>query len=342
MTNGSQAFFPLRSNADYFSSPEAELALEQRIKQASILYDRIILEGGIYKALIGDDGAWDLHVPRSKITGDMLRPERDEEHSDGRSLAVWANIPNTEPRLLVSSNITHELFCQYETLIQKAHLYGVDWLDIEEYQLTPSGKRIAHSAEGLIKEHFELGKPSEGRFLRSRISSNLSHDLVMSQDMSCTISINMASANELLPTLGLAPATGWAGLQATLPNIGNIGWEEIAQERKSPSYMEFRKKLVQIETVVRGALDAGDIDTAQYEISLGQKVIDELTEEMKGKTQTSGKIVRNALPGIVLDIVSSFGIPLPFISTAISSLKEFAEMQKQRHSWTATYFRLRR
>lgn len=342
MTAESLAFFPLRTNVDYFSSPEAELALEQRIKQASILYDRVVLEGGIYKALIGDEGAWDLHIPRAHTTEDLLLDSAHNDYGKEGGLSVWAAIPNSEPRLLFSSNITHSFYCQYESLKQVTDSHGVDWLDIEEYQLTKEGKQIARHAETLIKAHFQQNEPSVERFLKSKVSSNLSHDLVLSQDMGCPVSINMASANALLPALNLEPAPGWAGLHVTLPNVGNVRWEEIAEERKTPSYIEFRKKLVQIESSVRAALDAGDIDAAQYETSLAQKVIDELTEEIKANTITAGKIVRNALPGVGLDIVSGFGIPLPFVGTALSAIGEFNQLRKQRQSWTATYTRLRK
>jgi hypothetical protein len=41
-------FFPLRTNVGFFDAPENYLSLTERIKQASLLYDRLLFESGIY------------------------------------------------------------------------------------------------------------------------------------------------------------------------------------------------------------------------------------------------------------------------------------------------------
>src|SRR6266536_3587599 len=59
-------FFPLRSNVGYFDTPQEYLSLIGRIKQASLLYDYLVFEEGIYTATVWDSGVFDYWMPPDK------------------------------------------------------------------------------------------------------------------------------------------------------------------------------------------------------------------------------------------------------------------------------------
>jgi len=69
----SAIFFPLRTNVQYFTLPEGYLSLEARLKEACLLYDQLVLEAGMYMALIGPERSIDFWVPPHQLTEDMLR-----------------------------------------------------------------------------------------------------------------------------------------------------------------------------------------------------------------------------------------------------------------------------
>jgi hypothetical protein len=50
-------FFPLRTNVQCFDTAEARLKLEERIKQASLLHDKLLFEGGVYTATAWEEGS---------------------------------------------------------------------------------------------------------------------------------------------------------------------------------------------------------------------------------------------------------------------------------------------
>src|SRR5438105_39691 len=72
-------FFPLRTNVHYFDSPEQQLALTERVKQASLLYENLLFEGGMYDAVVwkdeerGGGPSFDMHIPPQDITDEFLK-----------------------------------------------------------------------------------------------------------------------------------------------------------------------------------------------------------------------------------------------------------------------------
>src|SRR3954465_13832233 len=54
--NQSTFLFPLRSNVNFFDTPNGYLSLIGRIKQASLLFDRLLFERGIYISSITNRG----------------------------------------------------------------------------------------------------------------------------------------------------------------------------------------------------------------------------------------------------------------------------------------------
>src|ERR1044072_4356950 len=54
--SSSTFFFPLRTNVQYFDTAEARLKLEERVKQASLLHDKLLFEGGLYTASSWEEG----------------------------------------------------------------------------------------------------------------------------------------------------------------------------------------------------------------------------------------------------------------------------------------------
>jgi len=86
-------FFPLRTNVEYFASPGGFLTLERRIKQAALLYDVLMFEGGMYIATVGE-----MRIPVKSATCPVksatLCKGLWEWRRDGNSLAQFSIISN--------------------------------------------------------------------------------------------------------------------------------------------------------------------------------------------------------------------------------------------------------
>lgn len=69
-------FFPLRTNVQYFDSPETRLSLEERVKQASLLFENLLFEEGMYHATVwereGGGPSFDMWYPPHFLDLDKL------------------------------------------------------------------------------------------------------------------------------------------------------------------------------------------------------------------------------------------------------------------------------
>jgi hypothetical protein len=68
-------FFPLRTSVELFQEPASPKAVA-RAKQAAILYDRLVFEGGLLDVTIGEGSRAETVVPRAAVTRDLLQFSR--------------------------------------------------------------------------------------------------------------------------------------------------------------------------------------------------------------------------------------------------------------------------
>jgi hypothetical protein len=112
-------FFPLRTNVEYFAGPEGFLSLEGRIKQAVILYERVVFESGSYQATMGPDGAVDTYIPATQLPKQGDR--RTFDYQSYKGFSVWAQPhgPGTPPQLLFSSSIERSFRAEFHSLFDR-------------------------------------------------------------------------------------------------------------------------------------------------------------------------------------------------------------------------------
>jgi hypothetical protein len=85
-------FFPLRTNVGYFDTPDGYLSLIERIKQASLLYDRLVFEGGVFEATITEKGITNTWQPPSQVNVQRLRRQWDSFRPTGGNAALYIRL----------------------------------------------------------------------------------------------------------------------------------------------------------------------------------------------------------------------------------------------------------
>lgn len=97
MTNLHKVYFPLRSNIGWFQNIDLQREITNRVKQALLFYDELIIEDGTFEAEIVDNGGFYPYHPPGSLSSEYrtIEYERDIKQTD-MFLAVGQN--DSSPR----------------------------------------------------------------------------------------------------------------------------------------------------------------------------------------------------------------------------------------------------
>jgi hypothetical protein len=333
--NSSSTFFlPLRTNVQYFDSAEARLKLEERVKQASLLHDKLLFEGGVYTA-----SAWEEHggkvfdmwyPPESFDLDDIARDDEKFQPTGGEPYVKFDNY------VFASGKAERQFRAQFHVLLHKMGADRLPWVDVQVFQapseLDNDIKSLARDDHELVAAHI-----SASSRLRDKIAYNLNRDLVLASQLQVAASIddmfNPLVHGKAERDHAIQPALGFSTLEVAVPNWSSLQWEEVFELREHPSLVEFRKKMVTIERMAKEAVAQNAHRDLRYEIS--QIITDEVSDELHSLRQTPQGVVRD----VVMDLLTS---PLTGISTLITAIRGDLQLQAQENSWTTAFFKLRK
>ncbi len=328
-------FFPLRTNVEYFQSPKGYLSLIERIKQASLLYENILFESGIYTAVVGRQGSQDFWFPPDQINEQMIGHLRADFINAQGNATLIAQAPNSEPIEIPTGEITRSFFCEFHTSLQSIEADKLPWIQIEPIKVTEHGKEAVRQVKSFLAP-IEDSILDPNPYLKTKIIDNLSRDIVVSQALNAATSTNALYMPVLLKQTNASPAPGLDALSVALPDLTHLTWDEIAELREHDSLIQLRDKLISLEKLVRTTSPDDGIDEIKHQGSLEQAVIDALSIELANQIPTKDKVIRT----VVLDLVS---VPLPFswVSTIVSAVEGMTEVDNMNRSWVAAYLKLR-
>ena len=323
-------FFPLRTNVQYFDSPETRLKLEERVKQASLLYDKLLFEGGIYEAT-----AWE--GTGSKGFDMWYSPDPRDLDAIAREDETFRPTGNT-PALLIDEKVfgsgkaARQFRAQFIVLLVKIRADTLPWINAQTFtipsELDNEIKKLARDDHNLVEGL------TESSFLRDKIAYNLNRDLLIAAQLQMPASIDELFSPLVLEKAQRNATEGFSALEVAVPNWSTLPWDEVFKLREHPSLIEFRKKMVTVERVAREAMAQkvphGDL---KYEIS--QIITDEIAEELYNLRQTPEGVIRD----VAIDLLTS---PLSGVSTFVTAVRGDTQLERQNKSWTTAFFKLRK
>jgi hypothetical protein len=332
-------FFPLRTNVEYFASPQGYLTLLERIKQASILYDTLIFEDGMYVATVGEMGSFDLRIPPQDVTEEKLNVEF--EPTGGEHFVSWKG------QVVLSGPVERRFRSEFYSVLRDLEAERLPWMKMATFALSPDGKRLADRLREEDERNPSIVLPEAGHFLRAKILANLNSDLVLIASLRTAASIDPLYApilqQKTTSDQRMQPAPGFLALQVAMPNFASVPWETIVQLREKPALVEFRKKMTSIETMARSALPEGEVGELKYQIL--QTISEELLQEIAHLLPKPSKVVGDVMLDLVLDLMAgllsvSSQFPVP-VGAAVAGFQGIAEMVKANRSWITAFLRLR-
>jgi len=329
--------FPLRTNVEYFASPEGYLTLLERIKQASILYDTLVFESGIYTASVGETGSFDLWIPPQDVTEETLNVEFSP--TGGEHYVRMAPTGSDQRQVVLAGPVERRFRSEFYSVLRDLEAEQLPWMKMQTFDLTSEGRNLAHRLRKEDEKNPDLALPEGSRWLKSKILANLSHDLVLIASLRTSASIDPLYAPMLQhKTIGrqrMQPAPGFVALEVAMPNFASVPWETIVQLREKPALVEFRKKMTSIEMMARSALPEGGVGELKYQVS--QTISEELLQEIAHLLPKLSKVASDVVLDLALGLLSG---PIP-VSAAVTGLRGIVEVAEANRSWVAVFLRLR-
>jgi len=328
-------FFPLRTNTGYYESPEGYLGLLERVKQASLLYDVLVFEGGIYDSIMWDNGNWDVWHPPHTVDTERLKWMKESFRSSGDEAALFIQAEGGEPIPVFRGEVIRQFRCEFHSLLNELKGEEIPWIHIENFELTDEGKKDARSISGLIDKKFRSSLPSNKHVI-SLLVKNFCRDMVITTRMSAGASVHGLYAGLLAHKVGVSHAPGFVAVQVAVPNWSNLEWQELVELREHPSWVALREKLLELEITVRTSLAGMPEDEVQYKTALSQALIQELLTEIAEYQPRTGEVLGN----IAMDLIIGL-IPLPGTSAVFTGMRGFGEIEKAQSSWITAFLKLR-
>jgi len=322
--------FPLRTNVEFFDTPERYLVLEKRIKQVMLLYDHIVFEDGTYICFTGSEGSWDSHIPPGHLS-----PEKRLSHGLSSSTSNGFSVV-VEGHTVVKSSLERQFKSDFYSILKDIPFKSLDWCHYETFDLTSQGKKILNK-ENLGDQHddefFILGA---SRFLTRRIINNLNHDLLASACLGASISISPIYApliqRKIRRGQNIQPKFNFPIVDIALPDFTSMDWEQIFKVREDPAWKVLREKLWELNQKVYNAEFDSQADLRVYVSNL---LTQEVLQEVRKFVPSRKKIVLDSFLGSIPSIA---GVPIGQLITTSGSVRELVEYK---HSWLALFMKLR-
>ena len=307
------------------------MKLEERVKQASLLYDNLLFEGGVYTATAWEEGGgktFDWWDPPGSV--DLEALVRDDERFQPTGREPYVKFNNY---VFASGKAERQFRAQFHVLLSKMGADNLSWVDLQTFDAPPELnndiKELARTDRELVARHV-----SGTRFLQDKIAYNLNRDLLLTSQLQMPASIDDFFSPLVHQKARRNSAEGFSALEVAIPNWSTLPWDEVFELRDHPSLIEFRKKMVTVERVAREAVaQKAPHDDLKYEIS--QIIAAELKEELYSLRETPKGVIRD----IAMDLLTS---PISGVSTAVTAMRGGAKLYSQRQSWTTAFFKLQK
>lgn len=335
-------FFPLRTNVEYFETAEGALSLESRVKEALILYDRVVFQSGLYLVDMGPGGAWDDHVaPTQMPRGEELRHFLDRRRkSEGFSFFIQPS-PESPFQLEYSSETERSFHAQFHSLFGEVSSVCGNAVEMADLDLSDKGKQTAQARADAYFGLEDYPLPKASWMVQKKLFRNLFLDLLLVSALGWAGGMDSLHRPVLDAIIkqeaGYQAVPGFVALGIEVPHVAALPWEQIADVRKHPAIMEFREHLREAEETVRTMLPEAPPEVIQAEVAgvLHRELIREVRERMAPSGMELAGSVGLQIVGGVVPLVGT-------VQTGISVGKEVVDWHREQNSWLAVLMELSR
>lgn len=333
-------FFPLRSSAGWFRSPDTVKQFEGQLKTAAFCFDRVVLENGNYQIAITEKGA--IEYPST-----FNREDRELHFNEGGEVSLWIKSledgedfhPSPDPRndraIPVISGKALAAYCvDFYPILNPAGVLlepCFRWVNrplpeaqIEEVRKAAHGEREAKDFwEELPFHDFEKGYIAESYHHDTVRMAMLGLPTFFDERLSEFTRLKGKRLAEFAPDV--APRIYHMALVNRMPDISVLPWDKVIDRRDTPAAQEFRNMIARVR---QGVLQELPNLKSQADVYL---LTDELyTQELTDEAMRFFTKKRDIGFNFMLNLTPAFG---SFLGTA----REIAKYIEQNQNWLALF-----
>ena len=287
-------FVPLRSNAYSLLAGAPAARLRQRLKQASVTFDSIFLEGGALHVTAGPDGSMTMPAPVDAGANFQTARQRADAQRAGFVLSVGAEtvpgVPSTSMRPLIQSKTTIQWAPTLRPYVSELEASSCDWVHMVSPQPDSSVKRTANDWKRTDERSEALRLTLPEQFVRSVVIGNANRDLALAAHGG--VAVMQDAMHQQVVRGRFEDDEGWQArgfaLPLLLPEVGGMDWETVRRIRNHRSMRDFRRLLQEIEVTTLDEARSGDLEAAVRH-AMGKRWVAAV-----GKVESLGAIPRVA------------------------------------------------
>lgn len=301
--------FPLRSNSQALVAGAGVASVRRRLKTASILYDRILLEGGSVHIMAGPTGNLTTASPfqvghmRSRWDSTSAR-HTAKGHQFSLSVATNTTLgvrPNAPYGPVVRSEATISWDVSLEPFL--GELPGdCDWIGFAGLRKPGEvDERRVKDWQWRDSRNNRLLDAIPVSFVRSRVINDANDDLGVGLANNAAVSADALHQTVMLKRF--EDDSGWQfsgfALGLVLPQVTERTWDEISALRRHKAIDYYRKTLRDVEA------EALNVSNEELEAAVRRLYTTRLSKAV-GKIEGMGTVVRRTTGYLLVGCASSF------------------------------------
>jgi hypothetical protein len=309
-------FFPLRSSAGWFRSPDTVKQFEGQLKTAAFCFDRVVLENGNYHVAITENGTFE-YPP-------TFEPEhRQLRFNKGGEVSLRIELPRDREDLdssldtgpdgytpLISGTALAAYYVDFYPILHPAGVLREScfkWVnkplaeeEIEKVRQAAQEETQAREFwEGLPFPHFEKGYVAQSYYHDTVRMAMLGLPTLFDERVSEFTRRKGQQLVEFAPDV--APRIYHMALVNRMPDISVLPWDKVIETRDTPVAQEFRNMIARVRRTVLEELSnlesQADVHLLTSEL-YSKELTDEALQFVPKKRDVGFNAILNLVPAL--------------------------------------------
>jgi hypothetical protein len=307
--NESTLLVPLRSNASGLVAGSPVDTVRRRLKTASILFDRILLEAGVYRLQAGPGGSFAvLDPPRpDEEPRWQTAAARHAAQAESFGLAMGRETTPGVPAAVAHAVMSSEATISWAATLQPfARELPADtgWIG---FTRTPEPvndmRRVKDRWDQTDKRNPALERAIPEQFVRAAVIGDANRDLAVAVEHELAVSADSLHAQ--VTGQRFNDTSGWAmpgfAVPILFPEVSDWPWDSIKDLRRDPNMARFRAILREVEQEAAGdAAAGGDAEAAAH------RAYRRHLADAQEAVESIGAVAHKTLRGFVIGAVIGF------------------------------------
>lgn len=308
MPDESALLVPLRSNANALLAGKPVESIRRRLKFASLHFDYVFLEGGVFRMSAGPGGSWGVTEPPRY--GETLRwqtpAQRGAEQRRPFTVSFGPEsspgVPSGHLQTAIHSDATISWTATLQPFANELPA-DTDWISFTPTR-DPVGdvSRITDRWRWADERNEALQRAIPERFVRDAVIKNSNRDLGFGAEHGISVSIDPLHAQVLAQRF--RDDNGWKlrgfAVPILFPDVGGWPWEAVMELRRDKHMARFRAILREVEQEATDEALDGDIENAV------QRACRRHLIEAQGAVDNIGSVAHTTLQGFVIGGITGF------------------------------------